>query len=143
MCCTRLKIVKRQCKDLDTRLGGDQQDGFVAELNTFGRDGVILGPVVGAIGEMSSHVDLLADVIADALTAEHLSYKGDRGSKTAKAYKTAGCFIARGDSSPIVDGRALCSIVGASYKPRTPHGTKANTPVLVTTTTKRPLTKVI
>jgi len=35
---------------------------------------------------MSSHVDLLADAIADALTAEHLSYYGDRGSKTAKAY---------------------------------------------------------
>ena len=33
--------------------------------------------------EMPSHVDLSADVIADALTAEHLSYYGDRGSKTA------------------------------------------------------------
>ena len=73
-------------KDLDTRLGGDQQDGFDAELNTFGRDGVVLGPIVGAFGAMSSHVDLLADGIADALTAEHLSYYGDRGSKTAKAY---------------------------------------------------------
>ena len=31
----------------------------------------------------------------------------------------------------------------ASYKPLTPHGTKANTPVLATTTTKRPLTEVI
>ena len=27
-----------------------------------------------------------ADVIADALTAEHLSYYGDRGSKTVKVY---------------------------------------------------------
>ena len=35
---------------------------------------------------MSSHVDLLADAIADALTAEHLSYYGDRGSKTVRAY---------------------------------------------------------
>jgi len=31
---------------------------------------------MGALGEMSNHVDLLADVIADALTAEHLSYYG-------------------------------------------------------------------
>ena len=31
-------------------------------------------------------VDLLADVIADALTAGDLSYYGDRGSKTVKAY---------------------------------------------------------
>ena len=27
----------KKAKDLDTRLGGDQQDGFDAELNTFGR----------------------------------------------------------------------------------------------------------
>ena len=35
---------------------------------------------------MSSQVGLLADIIAGALTAENLSYYGDRGSKTAKAY---------------------------------------------------------
>ena len=40
---------------------------------------------IPAFEEMSSHVDLLADVIADALTAEYLSYYGDRGSKTVKA----------------------------------------------------------
>jgi len=76
----------KEAKDLDTRLGGDQQDEFDAELSTFGRDGVVLGPIIGAFGEMSSHVDRLADVIADALTAEHLSYCSDRGSKTVKAY---------------------------------------------------------
>jgi len=42
----------------------------------------------------------------------------------------------RGDEQKII-------YAGASYKPRTPHGTKANTPVLATTTTKRPLAKVI
>ena len=52
-----------------SRLGGDQQDGFDAELSTFDRDGLVLGPIVGAFGDMSSHVDLLADEIADALTA--------------------------------------------------------------------------
>ena len=61
----------KKAKDLDTRLGGDQQGGFDAELNTSGRDGVVLGPIVGAFGEMTSHVDLLADATADALTAEH------------------------------------------------------------------------
>jgi len=132
----------KKAKDLDTRLGGDQQDGFDAELNIFGRDGVVLGPIVGAFGEMPSHVYRLADVIADALTAEHLSYYGDRGSKTVK-HITARCCIARGGSPPIVDGHALCSIAGASYKPRTPHETKANTPVLATTTTKRPHTNFI
>ena len=57
----------------------------------------------------------------------------DRGSKTVKDYYR-GCFIARGDSPPIVVGHALCSIAGASYKPRTPHGAKVNNPVLATDT---------
>jgi len=91
---------------------------------------------------MPSHVDLLADPIADALTAAHLSYNGDRGSKTAKAYYRLVLYRAWGLIAH-VDGHALCSIAGASYKLRTPHGTKANTPVLATTTTKRPLTKNI
>jgi len=42
------------------------------EQSMYRRDGVVLGPIVGAFGDMSSHVDLLADVIADALTAELL-----------------------------------------------------------------------
>ena len=42
--------------------------------------------MAGAFVEMSAHVDFLAGVIADVLSAEHLSYYGDRGSKSAKAY---------------------------------------------------------
>ena len=76
----------KKAKDLNTRLGGNQQGGFDAELDTSGRDGIVLGPIVGAFGEMPSHVDLLSDAIANALTAEHLSYYGDRGSKSVKAY---------------------------------------------------------
>ena len=90
---------------------------------------------------MLSHVDFLADVIADALTAEHLSYYGDRGSKTVKAYYRRVLYRAWGLTSHRGWAR-LCYIAGASCKPRTPHGTKANTPVLATTTTKRPLTRV-
>ena len=45
---------------------------------------------------MSLHVDLLADVIVGALTAEHLSYCSDRGSKTAKAYYRRVLYRARG-----------------------------------------------
>ena len=103
----------KKAKDLDTRLGGGQRDGFDAELNTFGRDGVVLGPIVGAFGDMSSHVDLLAGVIADALTAEHLSYYGDTGSKTAKAYcrwvlyRTWGLTAHRGWARLMLDRRGL------------------------------------
>ena len=109
----------KKAKDLDTRLGGDQQGGFDAELKTFGRDGVVLGPIVGAFGEMSSHVDLLADAIADALTAEHLSYYGDRGSKTAKAYyrrvlyRAWGLTAHRGWARLMLDRRSLVQAPGA------------------------------
>jgi len=78
---------------------------------TDGREGVVPGLVDGTFGEMPPRIDLLADVIADALTTEHLSYCGDRGSKTAKA------FIAH-EGSPLIMGRhALCSTVEVSYKP--------------------------
>ena len=42
-----------------------------------------------------------------------------------------------------IGGAVLSPVEPITYKPRTPHETKANTPVLETTTTKRPLTKVI
>jgi hypothetical protein len=32
----------KKAKDLSIRLGGDQYDGFDAELNTFGREGIVL-----------------------------------------------------------------------------------------------------
>jgi len=70
---------------------------------------------------MPSHVDLLADVIADALTAEHLSYYGDRGSRTAKAYyrrvpyRAKGLTAHRGWARLMLDRRNL---VQASNAPR-------------------------
>ena len=80
------QAVYRKSKDLDISLGGDQKDGFGAGLSTSGQEGLVLGPVVGASGEMLAHVDFLADAIADALTAENLPYYSESGSKIAKAY---------------------------------------------------------
>ena len=68
---------------------------------------------------MSSHVDLLADVIADALTAEHPSYYGERGSKTAKAYyrrvlyRAWGLTAHRGWVRHMPDRRSLVQAPGA------------------------------
>jgi hypothetical protein len=55
-------------------------------VSIFGQEKAVLGPVVGAFGEMSVHVDFLANIIAGALTADCLSCYGDRNSKTAKAF---------------------------------------------------------
>ena len=64
---------------------------------------------------MSSHVDLLADVIAGALTAEHLSYYGGRGSEIAKTYYRWVLYRAWGLTAH--RGWARLSIAGAPYKP--------------------------
>jgi len=54
------------------------------------------------------------------------SYHPETGTDCKLISRKLNSFIARGDSPPIVGGHALCSIAGASYKPRAPHGTKAN-----------------
>jgi len=115
------KDYHKKAKDLDIRLGGDQQDGFDAELSTFGQEGVVLGPVVGAFGEMSVHVDLLANVIADALTAEHLSYCSDRGSKTVKAYYRLVLYRAWGHTAHRGWARLMLDRRGLVQAPNAPR----------------------
>ena len=63
---------------------------------------------------MLSHVDFLADEIAGALTVEHhLSYYGDRGSKTINAYyrrvlyRAWGLTAHRGWARLMLDRRGL------------------------------------
>jgi len=44
------------------------------ELRSYGKDGRVIIPVVGAFGEMSSDVYAIIDLVASMLTHEHLSY---------------------------------------------------------------------
>ena len=68
---------------------------------------------------LKKHVDLLADAIADALTAEHLSYFVDRGSKTVKAYycrvmyRAWGLTAHRGWACLMLDRRSLVQVPNA------------------------------
>ena len=92
----------------------------------------------------------------EKLIAGHLSYYGDRGSRIVKAYfdtgpegseleglfsqgtlSRMGLAAHRGWARLMLDRRGL------SQHPRTPQGTKTNTPVLITATTKRPFTIVM
>ena len=59
------------------KVGGDTRDGFEAELNSYGQGGRVLGPVVGAFGEMSEDVKELANAVAEELAVEHCSFYGD------------------------------------------------------------------
>jgi len=91
------------------------------------RNGVVLGPIVGAFGEMSSHVDFLADVIADALTAQ-TSPTTVTGARRSSRPITAGCFIARGGSPPIVGGHAYARSPEPRTSPERPTGPKPTSP---------------
>ena len=101
-------------------------------MDTFGQEWVVHGPVVGAVGELSTYIDFSADVMAEGLTAEHLFYCGDRGSKTVKAYypqvpyRVRGLTAHRGWARLIFDRRGLVQAPDAqqdqSQHPRARNG---------------------
>ena len=47
---------------------------------SYGKDGKVIIPVVGAFGEMSSDVYAIIDLVASILTHEHLSYYSEHPS---------------------------------------------------------------
>ena len=58
--------------------------GFDAELNSYGQARRVIGPVVGAFGEMSSDVQVIANAVAEELALEHCSFYGDKTLKVVK-----------------------------------------------------------
>ena len=60
------------------------QGGFDAELNSYGQAGRVIGPVVGAFGEMSSDVHTIAKAVAEELALEHCSFYRDKTLKVVK-----------------------------------------------------------
>ena len=56
---------------LDAGFGEDSSGGFEAELSSYGKRGRVLGPVVGAYGEMSDDVYVITEVVAKELATEH------------------------------------------------------------------------
>ena len=87
------------------------------ELNTFRQEGGVLGPWVCAFGG----VKCLVDVIADTLTAEHLSYDGDRGSKTVNTYYRRMLYRARGPSAHHAWARRILDRRGLVQTPNAPR----------------------
>ena len=74
-----------RAKSLDAR-GGDTRDGFEAELSSYGQGGRVLGPVVGAFGEMSDDVKELANTVAEEFAVEHCSFYGEKAPKAVKGF---------------------------------------------------------
>jgi hypothetical protein len=107
-----------RAKLLDAR-GGDTRDGFEAELNSYGQGGRVLGPVVGAFGEMSDDVKDLANAVAEELAVEHCSFYGDKTAKAVKGfflnqlYRSWGHTAHRGWARLLLDRRSLVQVPNA------------------------------
>ena len=74
-----------EAKSLDAR-GGDMHGGFDPELNSYGQAGRVIGPVVGAFGETSSDVHVIAKAVAEELALEHCCFYGDKTLKVVKVF---------------------------------------------------------
>ena len=92
---------------------------FEAELNSYGQGGRVLGPVVGAFGEMSDDVKELANAVAEELAVEHCSFYGDKTSKAVKGfflnqiYRSWGHTAHRGWARLLLDRRSLVQVPNA------------------------------
>ena len=64
---------EKKAKKLDSYVPGDDNTPFQDKLKTFGIDGRVLGPTVGAWCETSTDFDLLVELIAHALADEETS----------------------------------------------------------------------
>ena len=107
-----------RAKSLDAR-GGDTHDGFEAELSSYGQGGRVLGPVVGAFGEISEDVKELANAVAEELAVEHCSFYGDKASKVVKGfflnqlYRSWGHTAHRGWARLLLDRGSLVQVPNA------------------------------
>ena len=109
-----------KAQSLDAR-GGGTHDGFDAELNSYGQAGKVVGPVMGAFGEMSSDVHAIADVVAEELALEHCTFYADKTQKMVKGfflnqiYRSWGLTAHRGWARLLLDRRCLVQIPNAPH----------------------------
>jgi hypothetical protein len=81
---------------------------FMSILNEYGKDGAVLGLVVGYSGEASSDVYLVADLVATRLASKHLEYARTpesiaKAMRTQRICRAWGHSFARGFSRVILD----------------------------------------
>ena len=84
------------------------------------RGGRVLGPVVGAFGEISADVKELANAVAEELAVEQSSFYGDKASKAVKASSSTNSTAPR-DILPTPDGHGSSSTAAVWCRFPTPH----------------------
>ena len=99
-----------RARKLDAELGTppETKGPFELELRTYGQDGRVIIPVVGAFGEMSSDVYAIIDLVASILTHEHLSYYSEppsaiKGMFQQSIYKSLGLSAHLGWARLLID----------------------------------------
>ena len=108
-----------RAKELDRGFGGDSSDGFDAELNSHGNKGEVLGLVVGAYGEASDAVYLIAEAVAEELATEHCGFYSDKKQGVVAAfflsqiYRSWGLVAHRGWARLMLDRRCLVEVPNA------------------------------
>ena len=105
---------------------------FAHELNQYGQNGRVVGPVVGAFAEVSPDIYAISDLVASVLADEHCSYFSEKPSAakamfTQKLYRSLGLTAHLGWARLLVDRyRDLVQIPAAarqqtSRRHNTPH----------------------
>ena len=108
-----------RAKELDSGFGGDSSDGFEAELSSYGKRGKVLGPVVGAYGEMSDDVYVIAEAVAEELATEHCGFCSDKKQGAVEAfflsqiYRPWGLVAQRGWARLMLARRCLVEVPNA------------------------------
>ena len=97
---------------LDEQYGCDENNGFKARLDSFGQDGRVLRPVIGAFGEMPSDVEHIAESIATELASEHCTYYLDKNPRQCGPTSASSCTNL-GAWQLTADGHASCLTAGA------------------------------
>ena len=76
-------------------LGKDSSGCFEAELSSYRKGGRILGPVVGAFGEMDI-VYVIAKEVAEELATEHCGFYSDKKQSVVAAFFLSQIYWPRG-----------------------------------------------
>ena len=108
-----------RAKELDRGFGGDSSDRSEAELSSYGKSGKVPGPVVGAYGEMSDDVYVIAEAVAEELATEHCGFYSDKKQCVVAAfflsqlYRSWGLVAHRGWARLMLDRKCLVEVPNA------------------------------
>ena len=98
-----------------------------AELSSHGKRGKVLGPVVGAYGEMFDGACVIAEAVAEGLATEHCGFYSDKKQGEVAAfflsmiYRSWGLVAHRGWARLVLDRKCLVEVPNAPRRAKRAH----------------------